>query len=315
MTFALIFPGQGAQRAGFLRRLPEHGAVRATLDEASATLGFDVTTLDTDDALRSTVAVQIALTVAGVATARALASDGLNAAFHAGLSVGAYAAAVSCGAVAFGDALRMVRKRAELMESAWPSGYGLTAISGLNETQVEALANAMQARADGSDRVYVANVNAPRQIVVAGADAALDAFATRALEAGARRAMRVAVTVPSHCRLLDEAANELVAWSKTIPFHAPRGVYVDNRGGRPLRSGDAIRDDLATNMRHPVRWFDALTLMIESGATVLVEAPPGEVLTDITREHYPEVTALAASTLPPDRLVAIVKRRLGDLCA
>lgn len=310
MTLALIFPGQGAQSAGFLHRLPAHDAVRATLDEASTTLGFDVTTLDTDDALRSTVAVQIALTVAGVATARALASDGLTAAFHAGLSVGAYAAAVSCGAVAFGDALRMVRRRAELMESAWPSGYGLAAISGLNETQVEALANTTQAD-DDSERVYVANVNAPRQIVVAGADAALDAFAARALDAGARRAMRLAVTVPSHCRLLDEATNKLVAWSKDIPFRAPHGVYVDNRGGRPLHSGDAIRDDLATNMRHPVRWFDALTLMVESGATVFVEAPPGEVLTDITREHYPEVTALAASGLPPDRLAAIVRRRLG----
>jgi malonate decarboxylase epsilon subunit len=309
MTLALIYPGQGAQSAGFLHRLPAHDAVRTTLDEASATLGIDVTTLDTDDALRSTVAVQIAMTVAGVAIARVLAGEGLNAAFHAGLSVGAYAAAVSCGAVTFGDALRMVRKRAELMESAWPSGYGLAAISGLNETQVEALAN-VYADNDG-ERVYVANVNAPRQIVVAGADAALDAFATRALDAGARRAQRLAVTVPSHCELLDDAADTLVAWSKDIPFHAPHGVYVDNRGGRPLRSGDAIREDLATNMRDTVRWFDALTLMIESGATVFVEAPPGEVLTDITREHYPDVTALAASALPPDRLAAIVKRRLG----
>jgi malonate decarboxylase epsilon subunit len=309
MTLALIYPGQGAQSAGFLHRLPAHDTVRTTLDEASTTLGIDVTTLDTDDALRSTVAVQIAMTVAGVAIARVLAGEGLNAAFHAGLSVGAYAAAVSCGAVTFGDALRMVRKRAELMESAWPSGYGLAAISGLNETQVEALAN-VYADNDG-DRVYVANVNAPRQIVVAGADAALDAFATRALDAGARRALRLAVTVPSHCELLDDAADALVAWSKDIPFRAPHGVYVDNRGGRPLRSGDAIREDLATNMRDTVRWFDALTLMIESGATVFVEAPPGEVLTDITREHYPDVTALAASALPPDRLAAIVKRRLG----
>jgi len=314
MTLALIFPGQGAQAPGFLHRLPEHDAVRATLDEASATLGFDVTTLDTDDALRSTIAVQIGLTVAGVAIARTLAADGLNAAFYAGLSVGAYAAAVGCGAVAFGDALRMVRTRAELMAAAWPAGYGMVAISGLNETQIEALAAASPTD-DDRQRVYVANVNAPRQIVVAGADAALDAFATRALDAGARRALRIAVTVPSHCKLLDDATSRLVAWSTDIAFHAPRGVYVDNRGGRPLRSGDAIRDDLATNMSHTVRWFDALTLMVESGATVFVEAPPGEVLTDITREHYPEVTALAASALPPDRLSAVVKRRLGDLCA
>lgn len=310
MTLALVFPGQGAQSAGFLHRLPPHDAVRATLDEASTTLGIDALTLDTDDALRSTVAVQIALTIAGVAISRALVSEGLRAQFHAGLSVGAYPAAVSCGAVAFADALQMVRRRAELMESAWPSGYGLVAVSGLSETQIEALA-ATHAR-EGYAPAYIANVNAPRQIVVAGQDTSLDAFAARALEAGARKAQRLAVTVPSHCELLADAAEQLIAWSRDIPFRAPRGVYVGNRGGRPLRTGDAIRDDLATNMRHTVRWFDGLTMMVESGATVVVEAPPAGVLTDITHEHYPDVTALTASGLPPDRLAAILRRRLGD---
>jgi malonate decarboxylase epsilon subunit len=310
MTLALLFPGQGAQSPGFLHRLPQHDAVRATLDDASAALGLDVLALDDAESLRSTVAVQIGLTVAGVAIARALAQEGLVPQFSAGLSVGAYAAAVSCEALAFTDALQMVCKRAELMESAWPSGYGLTAVSGLSETQVEALADA-HAR-DGGDRVYVANVNAPRQIVVAGADAALDAFAARALAAGARKAQRLDVSVPSHCELLSDAADALTAWARDIPFRAPRGVYVDNRGGRPLYSADAIRADLATNMCYTVRWYDALTVMIESGASVLVEAPPGQVLTDIAREQYPEVTALAASSLPLERLTAIVRRRLGE---
>jgi len=310
MTLALLFPGQGAQNAGFLHKLPQHDAVRATLDEASAALGFDVLTLDSDDALRSTVAVQIGLTVAGVAVARALSYEGLTPQFSAGLSVGAYAAAVSCEALSFADALHMVRKRAELMENAWPSGYGLTAVAGLSETQVEALADA-HAR-DSGERVYVANVNAPRQIVVAGADGALEAFAARALEAGARKAQRLAVAVPSHCELLADAADTLTEWARDIPFRTPRGVYVDNRGGRPLYSADAIRADLATNMRYTVRWYDALTVMIESGASVLVEAPPGQVLTDIAREQYPEVSALAGSGLPLERLVAIVRRRLGE---
>ncbi|WP_043287825.1 malonate decarboxylase subunit epsilon [Paraburkholderia oxyphila] len=307
MSLACLFPGQGAQSPGFLHRLPEHEIVRKTLDEASATLGIDVLALDSAEALQSTVAVQIGLVVAGVAHARALAHAGLTPQFGAGLSVGAYPAAVCCGALDFSDALRMVKKRAELMESAWPSGYGLTAVSGLSETQVEMLANAH----DSSERVYVANVNAPRQIVVAGADAALEAFAARALAAGARKAQRLAVSVPSHCELLADATEQLVAWSLDIPFRSPEGVYVDNRGGRPLHDADAIRADLATNMRYTVRWFDALTVMIESGATVLVEAPPGQVLTDITRGHYPEVAALSAATLPLDRLAATVRRRLG----
>ncbi|WP_343666533.1 malonate decarboxylase subunit epsilon [Paraburkholderia tropica] len=307
MTLACLFPGQGAQSPGFLHQLPEHDVVRATLDEASSVLGSDVLALDSAEALQSTVAVQIGLTVAGVAQARALAHAGLTPQFSAGLSVGAYPAAVCCGALAFADALRMVRKRAELMEAAWPSGYGLSAVSGLSETQVE-----QTLAAQTGERVYVANVNAPRQIVVAGADAALESFATRALAAGARKAQRLAVSVPSHCELLTDAADALVAWSREIPFRAPEGVYIDNRGGRPLYSGDAIRADLATNMRHTVRWFDALTVMIESGATVLVEAPPGQVLTDIAREQVPDVTALSAASLPLDRLVATIRRRLGE---
>ncbi len=305
---ALLFPGQGAQTDGFLHRLAQHHAVQDTLDEASQVLGLDVLTLDTPDALRSTVAVQIGLTVAGVATARALAQAQLSPAISGGLSVGAYAAAVSCGAVRFADALLMVRKRAELMEAAYPSGYGLAAISGLSEHQLDTLA--AQHVSAGQPRVYVGNVNAPRQIVMAGSNDALDTFIERALAAGARKATRLAVSVPSHCELLAHATDELIAYAQDVPFHAPQSTYVGNRGGRPLYTADAIRDDLATNMRYTVRWFDALTVMQEMGARVLIEAPPGQVLTDITREHFPDAAALAASTYSFDNLVATARRRL-----
>jgi malonate decarboxylase epsilon subunit len=306
---ALLFPGQGAQTDGFLHNLPTHQAARATLDEASHVLDIDVLTLDTPDALRSTVAVQTALTIAGVAIARALAAEGLAPQISAGLSVGAYPAAVSCGAVQFDDALKMVRRRAELMETAYPSGYGLAAVSGLTEHQLERLA---QQHADETgQRVYIGNVNAPRQIVMAGANAALDTFIERALAAGARKATRLAVSVPSHCELLAQATDELIAYARKVPFQTPQSTYVGNRGGRPLYTADAIRDDLATNMRYTVRWFDALTVMQEMGARVLIEAPPGQVLTDITREYFPQTTTLAASTFTEfDRLVATATRRL-----
>jgi malonate decarboxylase epsilon subunit len=305
---ALLFPGQGAQSDGFLHRLPQHHAVTDTLEEASQVLGTNVLTLDTPDALRSTVAVQIGLTVAGVAITRALANEQLTPEISAGLSVGAYAAAVSCGAIRFDDALRMVRKRAELMETAYPSGYGLAAVSGLTEHQLETLA---AQHADASDqRVYVGNVNAPRQIVMAGANGALDTFIERALAAGARKAVRLAVSVPSHCELLAHATDELVAYAQDVPFHTPQSTYIGNRGGRPLYTAEAIRDDLSTNMRYTVRWFDALTVMQEMGARVLLEAPPGQVLTDIARENFPETTALAASTFTFERLVATAQRRL-----
>jgi malonate decarboxylase epsilon subunit len=316
LMLACLFPGQGAQTEGFLHQLPEHPASKATLDEASDVLGIDVLTLDSFAALQSTVAVQIGIVVAGVAMTRALAAEQLAPDISAGLSVGAYPAAVSCGALAFADALRMVRKRAELMQAAYPTGYGLAAIAGLTEHQVETLAANRADGADGGRRdafvgdVYVGNVNAPRQIVVAGATAALDAFVQRALAAGARKATRLAVSVPSHCELLADAADELAAWSRDVTFHAPCSTYVGNRGGRPLYTADAIRDDLVTNMRHTVRWFDGLTVMIEMGASVLLEAPPGQVLTDITREQFPDTVALPASTLTFERLVATLRRRI-----
>ncbi|HEY2000566.1 malonate decarboxylase subunit epsilon [Paraburkholderia sp.] len=306
---AFQFPGQGAQSAGFLHRLPEHAAVRDTLAEASQVLGIDVLTLDTSAALRSTVAVQVGLVVAGVATVRALADSQLTPDVSAGLSVGAYAAAVSCGALQFDDALRMVRKRAELMEAAYPSGYGLAAISGLSEHQLEVVADELARR--GVPRAYIGNVNAPRQIVMAGSDAALEALVERALAAGARKATRLEVSVPSHCELLAGATEELIDYAREVPFHTPRSIYVGNRGGRPLHTAQAIRDDLATNMRYTVRWFDALTVMLEMGARVLVEAPPGQVLTDIVRENLPEATAIAASSMAHERLVATVRRRLA----
>jgi malonate decarboxylase epsilon subunit len=300
---ACLFPGQGAQVPGFLHRLPAHAAVRATIDEASAVLGIDVSMLDTADALCSTVAVQVTLLTAGVAFARALEAEGLTIDAVSGLSVGAYPAAVACGALDFGDALRLVRCRAQLMERAYPSGYGLVAVLGLSETYVETLASSF----DG--RIHVANVNAPRQIVVAGDDAALADFSVRAREAGARKAERLAVSVPSHCVLLADAAEELAAFARTIRFARPRALYVDNRGARPLRDGAAIRDDLATNMRYTVRWFDAVTVLAEMGTRVFVEAPPAQMLTEINREAFADVIALAAAGSDLGNLVATIRAR------
>lgn len=306
---ALLYPGQGAQSAGFLHRLPPHRTVAETIEEASDTLSIDVAALDSADALRSSVAVQIALVAAGVAIERRLADAGIEAQIHAGLSVGAYAAAVGCGAVSFADALRMVRKRAELMERAYPSGYGLSAIEGLTESQVEALIDALGRTSD--ERVYVGNVNAPRQIVVAGADAALEVFNERASGAGAHRAKRLAVSVPSHCDLLREASDELVAYAADISFRTPKQLYIGNRRARALHRPDDIREDLATNMRYTVRWFDALTTVVERGATLLIEVAPGQVSTDIARLAYPDVTALAAASFADDRFVDVVRRRIA----
>jgi malonate decarboxylase epsilon subunit len=288
---AFLFPGQGAQVPGFLHALggPDpHPHIAATVSEASDVLKLNVLDLDSADALRSTVAVQIALVVAGVAAMRALRAAGIEPEAAAGLSVGAYGAAVASGAIAFDDALRLVQLRAQLMENAYPTGYGVLAVVGLNEREIGATI-----AQSGVDDVYVGNLNAPRQIVLAGSDAGLERVRQCVLERGARRAERLAVSVPSHCELLDDAARQLTDAAREVRFDAPRIPYIGNRGARVLRTADAVRDDLATNLRHPVRWHDASIVLGELGARVFVEMPPGRTLTQLADEALPDVAAVA----------------------
>ncbi|WP_250534254.1 malonate decarboxylase subunit epsilon [Caballeronia sp. AZ10_KS36] len=305
---AYLFPGQGAQTPGFLHRMggeKPHPAIARTLAEASAILGQDVLSLDDANALASTVAVQIALTVAGVAATRALAEEGIEAHAVAGLSVGAYGAAVACGAIAFDDALRLVRLRATLMQDAYPRGYGMLAILGLNEREVAGVIEKVrkEARADA----YIANLNAPRQIVVSGCDQALDAVREAALARGARKAERLAVSVPSHCVLLDDAAVRLAEAADKVRFVAPRIAYVGNRGARALVRADAIREDLATNLRYPVRWHDSTIALAERGATVFVEMPPGRTLTQLLAEALPDAPGIAMDASPVASIAARVR--------
>src|SRR5271163_3057663 len=169
MTIAFLFPGQGAQREGLLQQLPQHAEVARTIQEASAVLSLDLDSLDSAEALKSTAAVQTALLIAGVATARALMAEQVHPAAVAGMSIGAFGAAVVCGTLSFADALGLVPLRGELMETAFPSGFGLAAIEGLKEVQVEGIVDRI---ATAALPAYISNINAPRQIVVAGSDRA-----------------------------------------------------------------------------------------------------------------------------------------------
>lgn len=290
MSIAFVFPGQGAQTPGYLRRLPEHPAVRATLAEARQFLGADLDTLDSGPALASTVAVQLGALIAGVAIARALTDEGLHAEAVAGLSVGAFAAAVACGALAFADALPLVRLRGECMERAYPRGYGMLALIGLDEHQVTKLVERLGGAAA---QLYIANVNAPAQIVLAGADTALDAAAVAARQEGARKAERLAVSVPSHCPLLDGVSARLAQVLDTIPLAAPRMPYVTNVRARAVHDAASIRDDLIANVARTVRWHDAATVLYERGARLFVEPPPGQVLSRLARAAFPDARGMA----------------------
>jgi len=292
MIVAFLFPGQGAQVDGLVHQLPEHPEVARTIEEASEALGVGGDALDTAEALQSTAFVQQALLIAGVATARALMAEQVHPAAVAGMSIGAFGAAVACGTLSFADALPLVRLRGELMQAAFPAGHGLTAIEGLDEARLGIIVEQVRT---AESAVFISNVNAPRQIVVAGDDAALDAVAAQALRQGAHRVERLAVSVPSHCPLLQPVADRLEQELARLPLRPPSMPYVSNRGGRPLYDAEAIRRDLATGVAHPVRWYDSLEVMHELGVELFIEMPPGHVSTRLVTELIPGVRAVAVA--------------------
>jgi malonate decarboxylase epsilon subunit len=287
---AFLYPGQGAQYPGMLHRLPAHTRVSETLGEASEILDHDVLDLDTEEALTSTVAVQLALFISGVAATRALQAEGVTPHLAIGLSIGSFGAAVAAGALAFGDGLSLVKSRAELMEKAYAQGYGLSVVVGLDERQLSQIVGEINGPASP---VFLANLNAPRQIVIAGSDAGMNAVLARAENEGARTCRRLPVSVPSHCVLLEPVANELSRRIAKIEIKTPELFYVSNRRARALRDPDKIREDLATNVAHPVRWHDATTVAYERGVRLFVEFPPGHTLTDLTMEAFPEARSVA----------------------
>jgi malonate decarboxylase epsilon subunit len=309
MTVAFLFPGQGSQSAGLLQQLPQHAEVTRTIREASELPGLDLDGLDSAETLHSTVAVQTALLIAGVATARALLAENVRPAAVAGMSIGAFGAAVACGTLSFADALPPVRLRGELMETAFPSGFGLAAIEGLDEVRIEGI---VERTRTAELPVYISNVNAPRQIVVAGTDAALGAVIAQARQQGARRAERLAVGVPSHCPLLRPVADRLARAMAGLILRPPSMPYVSNRGGRALYDAEAIRRDLATSVAHPVRWYDALEVLRELGVKVFIEMAPGHVSTHLIVELFPDVRAVSIADQGLRHATVVASREIGS---
>jgi malonate decarboxylase epsilon subunit len=304
MSVLFTFPGQGAQKPGMLHTLPAHPETARVLDEASAVLGHDVGTLDTEAALRSTVAVQLCLLVAGVAMARLLAAHGAGPAMVAGLSIGAWPAAVVAGVMEFADAVRLVALRARLMEEAYPAGYGMTAITGLTARQLEPLLASMRG---SNSPVYLANLNAERQLVISGAEPAMAAVAALALEHGALRAERLAVPVPSHCELLAAEARQLASAMEGVPLRRPAITYISSSTARALFDGRAVATDLAANMARPVLWADTLRHAWERGARLAVEMPSGSVLTRLAEPVFAEGRAMCCDGNRLDSVVSAVQ--------
>lgn len=305
MSSLFAFPGQGAQKPGMLQRLPAAPEVAATLAEARAVLGEDVLALDSAEALTSTRAVQLCLLVAGVAGARLLMRGGVRPDYVAGLSIGAYAAAVVAESLDFADALRLVALRGELMQQAYPAGYGMTAILGLSLGTVESLL----AEAEGP--AYLANINADNQLVIAGSDAAMAAVAARAKAMGASCARRLAMSVPSHCALLEQPARQLAEAFATVELRAPRLRYLSSSSARPIADPARLRDDLACNMCRVVDWHATLRTAYERGVRLHIELPPGQVLTGLARRVFEQGTLVAFDGARLDTLDALLRQEVG----
>ncbi|UQI30826.1 malonate decarboxylase subunit epsilon [Pseudomonas bijieensis] len=299
MSSLLVFPGQGAQRAGML-----HGLAPHILDEANDVLGEDVLLLDSAEALQSTRAVQLCLLIAGVAAARRLLEQAPAPDYVAGLSIGAYPAAAVAGALGFDEALRLVSLRGELMQRAYPQGYGMTAIIGLDLAAVEALLAQVH-----SDRtpVYLANINADNQVVIAGSDEAMSSVAKQARSLGAGKACRLAVSVPSHCPLLEAPAQALAQAFAGVTLKAPTLGYLSGSRARPVISPEALRDDLAFNMCRVVDWRGTVQSAYERGVRLQIELPPGAVLTGLARWVFEQGTVMAFDGARLDTLQALLR--------
>jgi malonate decarboxylase epsilon subunit len=310
MNILFTFPGQGSQKCGMLHALPDDVEAARTIEEASDTLGYDVRSLDDADSLRSTIAVQLCLLVAGVAQARIFSASGHEPDMVGGLSIGAYPAAVTAGALPFADAVRLVALRGQLMEHAYPSGYGMMAIVGLEQRSLEPLIAQVNSAVTP---VFLANINAETQMVVAGSDGAMRELAALAVERGAQRCERLDVPVPSHCALLDEPAAALADAFEEVILRAPRAVYLSSSAARPLFDGPRIAADLAGNMARQVRWSDTMRLAWERGARLAIEMPPGNVLTRLTGAAFSQgIAASCSDTALPDLRVLIERERARD---
>ena len=289
MSVAFIFPGQGSQSPGMLHHLLDHPAVVRTVDEISEVLHSDVRNLDSEQGLKSDVSVQLTLLAAGIATARALMEQDVRPAAASGLSVGAFAAAVTAGVLSLQDAVELVKLRAEQMMKLYPTGYGLSAIVGLNESRVTKIVRAVTSV---QDPVFVGNINAPRQIVIAGSNVAMDQVLDEARREGASKAVRLHVSVPSHCPLLQPVAELLERRMSSMHPKAPKLIYVGNVTARPLRTKELIARDLENNIAHGVRWHDATTVLKELGCNRFLEMPPGHILSDLAKENLKGIDAV-----------------------
>jgi [acyl-carrier-protein] S-malonyltransferase len=293
MKLAIVFPGQGSQAVGMMAGYAEHSLVRETFVEASQVLGQDLWALVDNgpaEALNETVNTQPVMLTADVAVYRAWrAAGGAEAAVMAGHSLGEYAALVAAGAIAFADALPLVRFRAQAMQQAVPQGVGaMAAIMGLDdEGVVAACAEAAQMQS-----VEAVNFNAPGQVVIAGHKEAVERAIAAAKARGAKRGLLLPVSAPFHSKLLQPAAEKLTAYLAEVPVRVANVAVLHNVDVARAATPEAVRAALARQAASPVRWVETIQAFVAQGVTHIIESGPGAVLTGLARRIAPGVEVL-----------------------
>ncbi|KAB7700447.1 ACP S-malonyltransferase [Plesiomonas shigelloides] len=296
-TFAMVFPGQGSQSVGMLADLAQQfPIVEQTFAEASAVLGYDLWALVQQgpaEELNKTWQTQPALLTASVAIWRVWQEkNGAMPVVMAGHSLGEYSALVCAGVIDFKDAVRLVELRGKLMQEAVPEGTGaMAAIIGLDN---DSIAKACAESAEGQV-VAPVNFNSPGQVVIAGNKEAVERAGAACKAAGAKRALPLPVSVPSHCALMKPAADKLAVALQEITFNAPRIPVINNVDVAAESDADAIRSALVRQLYSPVRWTETVESMSAQGVGHLLEMGPGKVLTGLTKRIVDSMTAVAVN--------------------
>ncbi|MCA1979243.1 MAG: ACP S-malonyltransferase [Thiobacillus sp.] len=294
MKLAFVFPGQGSQSVGMMAGWGERTEVRETFQEASDALGFDLWAMvayGPAEVLNQTVNTQPAMLAADIAAWRAWqAAGGATPALLAGHSLGEYAALVAAGALGFADAIKLVRFRAEAMQAAVPEGVGaMAAILGLDDGAVRAAC----ADAAAGEVVEAVNLNSPGQVVIAGNKGAVERAMALAKEKGAKRALPLPVSVPSHSSLMKPAADRLLAHLGSIAITSPTIPVLHNTDVAAHAEPEAIRIALAKQLHTPVRWVETVQALKAAGVERVIECGPGKVLAGLAKRIDDSLPAVA----------------------
>jgi [acyl-carrier-protein] S-malonyltransferase len=292
MKIAFVFPGQGSQYVGMGKDIYENfETAKQTFNEASEALGYDVASLCFNgpaEELNKTYRTQPCILTVSTAVSRVLSEKGIIPSVVAGHSLGEYSALVAAGGISFQDAVRLTEQRGTFMQEAVPEGKGLmAAILGLEREKVDAICSSSQ-----SGYAAAANYNCPGQIVIAGEKPAVEDAMERCKNAGAKRAVALAVSVPSHCRLMSAASDKLAVLLATVHLKKPVIPLVNNADAAFLNDAATIKTSLVRQLSSPLLWEDSIKEIAAYGVDVFIEAGPGKVLTGLIKRIVPEKKVL-----------------------